>query len=136
MIDWVKTKRPKKVVLVTECSMASNVAVEAPDVEFIRPCNLCPHMKRISLESIYDSLVKMRHEVTVDPDVAEARPARGRAHGQPDELSSRNRSRPGSATTWSRGRNETDRFPAGSKRSPPPATSSSSAPGSPGCSRR
>lgn len=70
MIQWVKDKRPKKVMLVTECSMASNVAVEAPDVEFIRPCNLCPHMKRISLEGIYDSLVYMQHEVTVDPEVA------------------------------------------------------------------
>ena len=55
MIDWVKTNRPAKVALVTECSMASNVAVEAPDVEFIRPCNLCPHMKRISLENIYST---------------------------------------------------------------------------------
>lgn len=71
MIDWVKTKRPRKVVLVTECSMASNVAVEAPDVEFVRPCNLCPHMKRISLENIYDSLVHLQYEVTVDPEVAE-----------------------------------------------------------------
>ncbi len=71
MIDWVKTKRPKKVVLVTECSMASNVAVEAPGVEFVRPCNLCPHMKRISLEKIYDSLRFMQHEVHVDPHVAE-----------------------------------------------------------------
>lgn len=71
MINWVKDKRPARVVLVTECSMASNVAVEAPDVEFIRPCNLCPHMKRISLEGIYDSLLHMRYEVTVDPDVAE-----------------------------------------------------------------
>ncbi|HRY07340.1 MAG TPA: quinolinate synthase NadA [Hyphomicrobiaceae bacterium] len=70
MIDWVKTKRPKKVVLVTECSMASNVATEAPDVEFVRPCNLCPHMKRISLEKIYESLRDMKHEVSVDPDVA------------------------------------------------------------------
>jgi quinolinate synthase len=70
MIDWVKTKQPKKVVLVTECSMASNVAVEAPNVEFVRPCNLCPHMKRISLEKILESLVYMRHEVTVDPVVA------------------------------------------------------------------
>jgi quinolinate synthase len=70
MIKWVKDKHPRKVMLVTECSMASNVAVEAPNVEFIRPCNLCPHMKRISLENIYDSLVHMRHEVTVDPDVA------------------------------------------------------------------
>ena len=71
MIKWVKDKHPRKVMLVTECSMASNVAVEAPDVEFIRPCNLCPHMKRISLENIYDSLVHLRHEVTVDPDVAQ-----------------------------------------------------------------
>ena len=57
MIDWVKTNRPRKVVLVTECSMSSNVAAEVPDVEFVRPCNLCPHMKRISLEKIYDSLL-------------------------------------------------------------------------------
>ncbi len=71
MIDWVKKNRPRKVVLVTECSMSSNVAVEAPDVEFVRPCNLCPHMKRISLENILESLVYMRHEVTVDPLVAE-----------------------------------------------------------------
>ena len=70
MIDWVKTNRPRKVILVTECSMASNVAVEVPDVEFVRPCNLCPHMKRISLENIYDSLVHLQHEVTIDPDVA------------------------------------------------------------------
>jgi quinolinate synthase len=71
MIDWVKTNRPRKVILVTECSMASNVAVEVPDVEFVRPCNLCPHMKRISLENIYDSLVHLRHEITIDADVAE-----------------------------------------------------------------
>jgi quinolinate synthase len=71
MIQWVKDKRPAKVMLVTECSMASNVAVEAPEVEFIRPCNLCPHMKRISLENIYDSLVHLQYEVTVDPEVAE-----------------------------------------------------------------
>ncbi len=71
MIDWVKKNRPKKVMLVTECSMSSNVAAETPDVEFIRPCNLCPHMKRISLEKIYESLLHMRYEVTVGPGVAE-----------------------------------------------------------------
>ena len=70
MINWVKDKRPKKVLLVTECSMASNVAAEAEDVEFVRPCNLCPHMKRITLEKIYDALLNMQYEVTVDPDVA------------------------------------------------------------------
>jgi quinolinate synthase len=71
MINWVMTNRPKKALLVTECSMASNVAAEAPDVEFVRPCNLCPHMKRISLEAIYDSLLYNQYEVTVDPVVAE-----------------------------------------------------------------
>ena len=63
-------QRPSKVVLITECSMASNVAAEAPDIEFVRPCNLCPHMKRISLENIYLALRDMRYEVTVDPAVA------------------------------------------------------------------
>ena len=71
MIDWVKKNRPRKVVLVTECSMSSNVASEVPDVEFVRPCNLCPHMKRITLKNILDSLVYMRHEVTLDPMIAD-----------------------------------------------------------------
>jgi quinolinate synthase len=71
MADWVKKNRPGKVLMVTECSMASNVAAEVPDVEFIRPCNLCPHMKRITLPRILDSLVFMKEEITVDPLVAE-----------------------------------------------------------------
>jgi quinolinate synthase len=71
MADWVKKHRPGKVLMVTECSMAANVAAEVPDVEFIRPCNLCPHMKRITLPRILDSLVYMKDEITVDPMVAE-----------------------------------------------------------------
>ena len=70
MIDWVKTRQPRRVVMVTECSMADNVAAEAPDVEFVRPCNLCPHMKRITLPKILDSLVNMREEVLIDPAIA------------------------------------------------------------------
>lgn len=70
MIKWVKDNQPKRVVMVTECSMSDNVAVENPNVEFVRPCNLCPHMKRISLKNILESLVYMREEVTVDPAVA------------------------------------------------------------------
>ena len=70
MIDWVKTNKPRKVVLVTECSMSSNVAAETPDTEFVRPCNLCPHMKRITLENIRDSLLYLQHEVTVPADIA------------------------------------------------------------------
>jgi quinolinate synthase len=71
MIGWVRDHKPRKVVLVTECSMASNVKVELPDVEFVQPCNLCPHMKRITLPKILDSLVYMQEEVTVDPLIAE-----------------------------------------------------------------
>jgi len=67
MINWVRDNRPKRVVMVTECSMADNVQAELPDVEFVRPCNLCPHMKRITLPKILDSLVNMREEVTIDP---------------------------------------------------------------------
>ena len=71
MIDWVRKNRPKRVVLVTECSMADNVAAELPDVEFTRPCNLCPHMTRITLPKILDSLLNMKEEVVVDPAIAE-----------------------------------------------------------------
>ncbi|MYZ48331.1 quinolinate synthase NadA [Propylenella binzhouense] len=71
MIDWVKRERPARVLLVTECSMADNVAAETPGVNFVRPCNLCPHMKRIQLPKILDALVYMREEVTIDPLVAE-----------------------------------------------------------------
>ncbi|MEN8239240.1 MAG: quinolinate synthase NadA [Actinomycetota bacterium] len=70
MIDWVRTQAPEKVVLVTECSMSDNVAAESPATEFVRPCNLCPHMKRITLEGIRDALRYMQHEVVVDDDVA------------------------------------------------------------------
>jgi quinolinate synthase len=75
MIDWVRTHHPKRVVMVTECSMADNVRAEVPDVEFVRPCNLCPHMKRITLPKILDSLLHMREEIVIDPAVA----ARARA---------------------------------------------------------
>jgi quinolinate synthase len=70
MIDYVGVKRPARVVLVTECSMSDNVAVQHPEVEFVRPCNLCPHMKRITLGKIRRTLETMRHEVTIDPSVA------------------------------------------------------------------
>jgi quinolinate synthase len=71
MIDWVRNKHPKRVVMITECSMADNVRAELPDVEMVQPCNLCPHMKRITLAKILDSLLTLREEVTVDPLIAE-----------------------------------------------------------------
>lgn len=70
MIDWVHSERPRQVVMVTECSMSDNVAAESPETEFIRPCNLCPHMKRITLEGIRDSLRDLKNEVSVPAEVA------------------------------------------------------------------
>lgn len=70
MIDWVQRERPRQVVMVTECSMADNVAAELPDTEILRPCNLCPYMKRITLKGIRDSLLDLKHEVIVEPEVA------------------------------------------------------------------
>lgn len=67
--DYIAKRKPKQVVLITECSMADNVACDAPETEFVRPCNLCPHMKRITLENIYEALSRDRFEVTVDPAI-------------------------------------------------------------------
>jgi quinolinate synthase len=70
MSDYVATRRPARVVLMTECSMSDNVAIDHPATAFVRPCNLCPHMKRITLRNIRQALETMTHEVTVDPAVA------------------------------------------------------------------
>lgn len=69
MINWVKTERPARVVMVTECSMSDNVASETTGVDFLRGCNICPHMKRINLENILWSLHTMTEEVTVPLDI-------------------------------------------------------------------
>ena len=66
MIDYVKTNQPKKVMMVTECSMSDNIQVENPNVEFIRPCNLCPHMKKITLPKILDCLENETGEIIMD----------------------------------------------------------------------
>jgi quinolinate synthase len=71
MADYVGEKRPARVVLLTECSMSDNVALQYPDLDFIRPCNLCPHMKRITLKNIRHALETMTHQVTIAPDIAE-----------------------------------------------------------------
>lgn len=70
MQNYVLTKRPKRVLMVTECSMSDNVAVTVTDVEFIRPCNLCPHMKRITLANIQRALETLQPRVEIDPDIA------------------------------------------------------------------
>src|SRR5512134_352349 len=71
MVSHLDATRPSRVVLVTECSMSDNVAVHFPRTEFVRPCNLCPHMKRITLPGILRSLQVMEHRVEVDPSVGE-----------------------------------------------------------------
>ncbi len=70
MQDYVQTQRPTRVLMVTECSMSDNVAADIDDVEFIRPCNLCPHMKRITLANIYEALETLEPRVEIDPAVA------------------------------------------------------------------
>jgi quinolinate synthase len=70
MSRYVGDRRPASVVMITECSMSDNVAAEHPEIEFVRPCNLCPHMKRITLPKILDALQNMRHEITIDPIIA------------------------------------------------------------------
>jgi len=57
-------------VMITECSMSDNVAAAHPDLEFVRPCNLCPHMKRITLPKILRALERLQFEVTVEPEIA------------------------------------------------------------------
>ncbi len=70
MSDYVESRRPARVVLLTECSMSDNIAAQLTDIEFVRPCNLCPHMKRITLTNIRRALETNQHVVTVDPAVA------------------------------------------------------------------
>jgi quinolinate synthase len=72
MADYVTRERPGRVVLMTECSMSDNIAALNPDIDFVRPCNLCPHMKRITLPKIRRALETLQHEVTIDPAVAVA----------------------------------------------------------------
>ncbi len=76
MIDWVDAHKPARVVLLTECSMSDNVAASRPETNFVRPCQLCPHMKRITLANIRASLETLTHEVTIpDAITAQARRA-------------------------------------------------------------
>ena len=70
MVKYVKEKQPKKVLLVTECSMSDNVQIENPNVQFIKPCNLCPHMKKITLNKIFDCLKNETNEIKIGNNIA------------------------------------------------------------------
>tara|TARA_B100002051_G_scaffold247503_1_gene256610 strand:+ start:149 stop:1138 length:990 start_codon:yes stop_codon:yes gene_type:complete len=70
MVKYVKEKQPKKVLLVTECSMSDNIQVENPKVQFVKPCNLCPYMKKITLKKIYDCLKNETNEIKIGDNIA------------------------------------------------------------------
>lgn len=70
MGQWLEKTRLARVALITECSMADNLRNRFPQVEFIKPCNLCPHMKRITLPAIHACLRGLKHEVHVPEAVA------------------------------------------------------------------
>ncbi len=71
MVKYVKENQPKKVLLVTECTMSDNVQVDNPNVKFIKPCNLCPHMNKITLNKIYDCLKNETNEIKIGHNIAE-----------------------------------------------------------------
>ena len=71
MINYVKEKKPKNVFLVTECSMSDNIEIENPDVNFVKPCNICPHMKSINLKNIFDCLKNKTNEILIDHNTIE-----------------------------------------------------------------
>ena len=75
MGNYVRDEQPARVAMITECSMSDNVALENPNVDFIRPCNLCPHMKRITLPRIARALEEMQYAIEIEPELA--RRARG-----------------------------------------------------------
>jgi len=70
MVKYVKEKQPKKVLLVTECSMSDNVQADNPNVQFIKPCNLCPYMKKITLNKVYDCLKNETNEIKIGHNIA------------------------------------------------------------------
>jgi quinolinate synthase len=70
MLGWVRERRPSKVAMITECSMAANLVEAFPDIDFVAPCNMCPHMKRITLPKILRSLETMEPRIEIDPAVA------------------------------------------------------------------
>lgn len=69
--NYIAENSPQKVALITECTMAGNLSVEFPETEFIQPCSLCPYMKKITLQKVYNSLKTLSPQVEIDPDIAE-----------------------------------------------------------------
>lgn len=120
MIRWVGKEQPPRVMMVTECSMSDNVSVEHPGVDFIRPCNLCPHMKRITLPKILRALQRMEHRVEVPGRVAvrarravERMLSIGRTEGRPEGDEIRSVASPREAVHPAAHTSATDAVPAG-----------------------
>ena len=70
MIKYVKDNQPEKVMMVTECSMSDNIQIENPNVDFVKPCNMCPHMKKITLSKILNNLLYLNNEVIIDAEIS------------------------------------------------------------------
>jgi quinolinate synthase len=87
MIDFVRDHPSDRVVLLTECSMSDNVAAEFPNVEFVRPCNLCPHMKRNTLPKVLRALETLEPQITIEATVSER--ARGAVQRMIDAVAAR-----------------------------------------------
>ena len=88
MIKYVKDNQPKKVMMVTECSMSDNIQIDNPNVEFVRPCNLCPHMKRITLPKILDCLKKETNEIVMSEEIIKRARKSCRAYGRSGQIKS------------------------------------------------
>ena len=69
MIDYLDDAKSNRVIMVTECSMSDNVAEAHPELEFVRPCTICPHMKKITLENTLAALREMKHEIHIEEDM-------------------------------------------------------------------
>ncbi|MCE5231846.1 MAG: quinolinate synthase NadA [Mizugakiibacter sp.] len=71
MVTHLRKAQPKRVVMITECSMSDNVSAEFPHIEFTRPCNLCPYMKKNTLPKIHNVLQNMSNRIEIAPEVIE-----------------------------------------------------------------
>jgi quinolinate synthase len=70
MLGWVRERKPARVAMITECSMASNLVDAMPEIEFVQPCNMCPHMKRITLPKILRALETLQPQIEIAPEIA------------------------------------------------------------------
>ena len=69
MANFISKSNAKNIMLITECSMGDNLRSEFPDKKFVSTCQTCPHMKKITLEKIRDSLLYEQYEIILDQEI-------------------------------------------------------------------